>query len=149
MPEFMTAWSESTPGVVHVTFSGHMTPCDLSVRENKPQYESKPNDVTCQVCGGYLTFDVEAARKAAVAHLLSNPAASEWEPVTVYKIGALVAEGVAGAAWRVKHDHGRWNKNHTFSTYMAGCGQMAEHSVEARLAGTTALAVLEVLTETN
>jgi hypothetical protein len=145
----MSAWSESTPGEVHVTFSGHRTACDLLVIENKPKYASKPKDVTCHFCGGYLTFDVEAARKAAVDHLRSNPAASEWEPVTVYEIGALVAEGVAGAAWQVKRDHGRWNQNHVFSTFMATCGQMAEHTVEARLTGTTALAVLEALTETH
>jgi hypothetical protein len=60
--EFQTAWVESTPGVVHVTFSGHMTPCDKRVIEAKAIYDSKPEDVTCEECTSRIT-----------------PAVGEWE----------------------------------------------------------------------
>jgi hypothetical protein len=147
--EFQIAWSEGTPGERHVTFSGHMTPCDLSVIEAEPVYNSKPEDVTCRTCGGFLTFDVEAARKAAVEHVRTNRGAREWDVEAVLSFSREVAELVAGVAWLVKRDHGSWNSNHVFSEFMAGGGWMTDKSPEAGLIGTTALAVLEVLTETN
>jgi hypothetical protein len=146
---FQIAWSTKTPGERHVSFSGHRTACGLSVIEASPVYESKAKDVTCRPCGGLLTFDMEPARKAAVEHVGSQPGTSKWEDYARFEFAVQVAELVAGVAWLVKRDHGSWNSNHVFSEFMAGGGWMTDKSPEAGLIGTTALAVLEVLTETN
>ncbi|MER6382118.1 hypothetical protein ACWDBD_38760 [Streptomyces sp. NPDC001118] len=147
---FQTAWSESTPGERHITWSGHRTPCDLSVIEAKPVYDSKPSDVTCRTCGGYLMFDVEAARKAAVEHVTRETSPAHWDsPAELYGFTRQVAELVAGVAWQVKREHGTWNTNHVFSEFMAQGGLMTDMSPEARLIGSSAQAVLEVLTESN
>jgi hypothetical protein len=47
---FQVAWSEKTPGVTHVSFSGHLTKCGNPVIEATPVYDSKLEDVTCEEC---------------------------------------------------------------------------------------------------
>ncbi|MEU6765927.1 hypothetical protein ABZ916_25855 [Streptomyces sp. NPDC046853] len=147
MPEFMTAYVLSTPGEVHVTFSGHMTPCDKRVHESRPKYESKPKDVTCRTCGAYLTFNMDAAKRAALEHVRAARGVSKWSVEGIYDFSTKVAELVAGVAWLVKREHGEWNSNRVFSDFMAGGGWMTDKSPEARLTGSTGLAVLEVLNE--
>jgi hypothetical protein len=146
---FQIAWSEFTPNERHVSFSGHRTACGLSVIEASPVYESKPKDVTCRDCGAFLIFDMDPALKAAVAHVRSQPGTSGWEEYDRMEFAHHVAEKVAGVAWQVKRDHGQWNSNHVFSEFMAAGGWMTDQSPEARLIGSTAQAVLEVLTESN
>ena len=147
MADFMAAQVLSTPGEGHVTFSGHRTACGLTVFTSDPVYESHIKDVTCRKCGAYLMFDMNPALKAAVDHVRAAPGAANWETHAAYDFSTQVAELVAGVAWQVKRDHGSWNSNHVFSEFMAGGGWMTDKSPEAGLIGTTALAVLEVLTE--
>ncbi|MEV5883068.1 hypothetical protein AB0L74_10175 [Streptomyces sp. NPDC052020] len=146
---FQIAWSLDTPGVKHVTFSGHRTTCGLSVYEAKPVYESTPAEVSCRTCGAHLIFDMEPALKAAVKHVRAQPGTANWDDAAIYDFAHRVGELVGEVAWQVKRDHGRWNSNHVLSEFMAGGGWMTDKSPEARLIGTTALAVLEVLTESN
>ncbi|MEV0471018.1 hypothetical protein [Streptomyces prunicolor] len=147
MSGFQIAWSESTPGERHVTFAGHMTPCDKRVIEAKPVYDSKPEDVTCRTCGAFLIFDMTPAKATAVEHVRTQPGTSKWGNYDIYEFAHNVADLVAGVAWQVKREHGSWNSNHVFSEFMAGGGWMTDKSPEAGLIGTTALAVLEVLKE--
>ncbi|MFF1450192.1 hypothetical protein ACFVYF_18935 [Streptomyces sp. NPDC058274] len=146
---FQIAWSESTPGEKHVSFSGHKTACGLSVIEAEPVYDSKPEDVTCWLCGGALTFDVTAAQKKAVEFVRAYPGAQKWSNEGVYEFAHGVADRVAGVAWHVKKEHRSWNTNHVFSEFMAYGGYMTDDSPTARMIGLTAQAVLEVLTESN
>ena len=81
MPKTMTkpkAWVDETPGIRHVTFSGHKTPCDWYVIEALPVYESKLEDVTCDPCGGFVVYDVTALEKAIRTHIKADPAAKSW-----------------------------------------------------------------------
>ncbi|WP_435270952.1 hypothetical protein [Streptomyces sp. 1222.5] len=146
---FMNAWSLNTPGEVHVSFSGHRTACGESVYESTGFNDSKAGDITCFLCGGMLVFDVDTARKAAVEFVRTHPGAREWGNEDVYPFAHRIAERVAGVAWHVKREHGSWNTNHVFSEFMAQGGWMTDSSPEARLIGSTAQAVLEVLTESN
>lgn len=84
-----------------------------------------------------------------MGYVRAVPGTDKWEVHTVYEFTAKVTWLVSGIAWQIKRDHGRWNKNHVFSEVMASCGLMTEKSPEASLIGSTALAVLEALTENN
>lgn len=145
--EYQVCWSEKTPGEKHVTFSGHRTPCGELVIEALPRYASRLKDVTCWLCGGEVTFDVEAARKVALEFVRTHPGTQKWETLGHFEFSSGVAERVAGVAWHVKKEHGSWNTNHVFSEFMAYGGYMTDNSPAARLIGNTALAVLEVLKE--
>ncbi|MFD4608257.1 hypothetical protein ACFWOT_09085 [Streptomyces sp. NPDC058440] len=138
------AWSEKTPGEVHVTFAGHITACGLPVIEAGG---NTPKKITCFLCGGMLTFDVEPARKKAVEFVRAHPGTQKWSNEGIYEFAHGVAERVAGVAWHVKREHGSWNTNHVISEFMAHGGYMTDNSPAARLIGSTAQAVLEVLKE--
>ncbi|MER6102424.1 hypothetical protein ABT115_08855 [Streptomyces sp. NPDC001832] len=92
---FQTAWCESTPGETHVTFSGHMTPCDRYVIEAKPVYDSKPEDVTCQECTSRIT-----------------PAEGEWEQEedNFWRMSDAKGEsiGYVKSEWDSGWDDGQW-----------------------------------------
>ncbi|MGJ3559664.1 hypothetical protein ACR6C2_16975 [Streptomyces sp. INA 01156] len=134
-------------GEKHVSFSGHRTACGLLVISAEPVYASKPKDVTCWLCGGALTFDVETARKAALEFVRNHPSSKNWSTAGHYEFAGGVADRVAGIAWYVKREHGSWNTNHVISEFMAQGGYMADPSPTARLIGLTAIAAVDVLTE--
>lgn len=146
---FQVSWSRKTPGETHVSFSGDRTPCNggLPVIEAKPVYASKLKDVSCEVCGAYVLFDMEAARQAAVKYVREQAGTAKWDELTRMEFGSKVADLAAGVAFRLQQEHGRWNSNHAFSEFMAGGGWMTDGSPEAGLIGMTAIAVLDVLKE--
>ncbi|WP_340376630.1 hypothetical protein U5640_16930 [Streptomyces sp. SS7] len=145
--EFQVAWCESTPGEVHVTFSGHMTPCDKRVFEASPVYASKLKDVTCEVCGAYVLFDMEAARKAAEQYVTNHAGTAKWSDLDRIEFAGNAMERAAGVAFRLKRERGEWNSNMAFSEFMAGGGWMTDKSPEAGLIGMTAIAVFDNLKE--
>lgn len=144
---FQTCRSSSTPGEIHITWSGHKTPCDKSVIEANPFPDSRIKDVTCSLCGAWFLFDMEAAHKAAVDYVRAQPGTARWDEDDIREFAPGVADRVAKTAWDVRGKHGEWNTNHVFSEFMANNGLMTDPSPEARLIGRTAQAVLEVLTE--
>ncbi|MEV3860689.1 hypothetical protein AB0J38_41070 [Streptomyces sp. NPDC050095] len=146
MSKFQTAWCLESDDV-HVTFAGHLTPCDLAVLKAAPYYESKAKDITCRTCGAYLVFDVEAACEAAVHHIENHPASAGWDSYDRFSFGRDVALRVAEVGFLVRKEYGRWNSNHVFSEFMAGTALMAGQSAVARLVGSIAQAVLDVLKE--
>ncbi|MFE5542746.1 hypothetical protein ACFQ71_02890 [Streptomyces sp. NPDC056534] len=147
--KFQVAWSTSTPGEVHVTFSGDRTPCGngLAVFEARPTYESHLKEVTCEYCAAYVYFDMEAARSAAQSYINEAPAARTWDGLARISHAGAVADMAAGAAYRVLLQYGSWNTNSAFSDFMASVGLMTDKSPEAHLIGATAQAVLEKLSE--
>ncbi|MFC9591547.1 hypothetical protein ACFTUC_17375 [Streptomyces sp. NPDC056944] len=147
--KFQVAWSVKTPGVTHVSFSGDRTPCGggLPVIEARPTYESRLREVRCEYCAAYVFFDMEAARSAAQQYVNEAPGTRDWDGLTRIEFAGMVVDQVAGAAYRVQRQHGKWNTNHAFSDFMAFSGLMTGKSPDAKLIGLTALAVLESLKE--
>ncbi|MFI0553450.1 hypothetical protein [Streptomyces scabiei] len=106
---FQTAWSESTPGEKHVSFSGHKTACGLSVIEAKPVWDSKAEDVTCQECTTHLT-----------------PAEGEWkqEEDAFWRMTDPKGEsiGYVKSEWDSGWDDGQWGpygEQHAATWYYA------------------------------
>jgi hypothetical protein len=149
MVDFQVSWSRTTPGKTHVSFSGDRTPCNdgLPVIEAKPVYASKLKDVDCHVCGAYVLFDMEAARKAAEEYLSGHAGTATWGGLDRIAFAGNVADRVAEVAFSIQREYGRWGSNHAFSEFMARGGVMADESSEARLIGMTAITVLDALKE--
>jgi hypothetical protein len=147
MVDFQVSWSKKTPGETHASFSGDRTPCGLHVIEAKPVYTSKLKDVDCHVCGAYVLFDMDTARKAAEEYVTGHAGTAKWSGLGRIEFASDVTDRAAGVAFAVKRKHGSWNSNHALSEFMAGGGWMTDESPEARLIGMTAIAVFEALKE--
>ncbi|MFK0231191.1 hypothetical protein ACIQUL_36105 [Streptomyces sp. NPDC090303] len=115
--------------------------------EAKPTYASRLREVMCEYCAAYVFFDMEAARSAAQQYVNEAPGSRDWDGLTRIEFAGMVADQVAGAAYRVQRQFKEWNTNHAFSDFMAFSGLMTDKSSEASLIGMTALAVLEKLEE--
>ncbi|MGV9693412.1 hypothetical protein ACWDUX_30390 [Streptomyces sp. NPDC003444] len=130
-----------------MTFSGHRTPCrdGLSVLVAEPVYDSQLKDVSCEVCGAYVFFDMEAARIAAQKYLEQSAGTKAWDGLTRISFAEKATERAAGIAYRLQRDNGSWNSNHAFSELMAESGLMTDKSAEAGLIGMTMQAVFAAL----
>ncbi|WP_157876543.1 hypothetical protein [Streptomyces graminilatus] len=113
----------------------------------EPIYSSELKDVSCSVCGAYVLFDVEAARKAAQQYVTDHAGTATWSGLDRIEFASNVMDRAAGVAFDVQRKHGSWNSNRAFSEFMAGGGWMTDKSHEAGLIGMTALAVFEALKE--
>jgi hypothetical protein len=90
-----------------------------------------------------LGFDMEALVEAAREHVDGHRGTVNWDDAAKADFARAVVEQVAGLAVALRGE--KPGPNRVFSEYMASGGWMTDQSPEARLIGTTALAVLDLL----
>jgi hypothetical protein len=113
----------------------------ILTRRYVPQAASEPAPGT--VRGELPVFDTEALVKAAREHVDGRAGTANWDEATKADFARTVVQQLADLAIELRGE--KPGSNRLFSEYMARGGWMTEQSPEARLIGTTALAVLEVL----
>ncbi|MFF4557138.1 hypothetical protein [Streptomyces sp. NPDC001422] len=143
MSGFQIAWSEETPDVKHVTFSGHRTPCDRYVIEALPTYESKLEDVTCDPCGAFVVYDMRGLEQVIRTALRADRTSREWQELEIWRFAEVAARKVAGLAFNLRAEEP--GENRLFSEFMARAELMTDPSHDARFIGRIAHAAIEAL----
>ncbi|MFG3582538.1 hypothetical protein [Streptomyces sp. NPDC047990] len=133
--------------IKHVSFSGHMTPCDRYVIEALPVHASRLEDVTCDPCGAFVIYDMTELERVIRAHLKEDPGSRSWQPHDVWPFASGLARQVAGVGFSLRAENP--TANHVFSEFMARTGLMTDQSDEARLVGRTALVAIKALKPTE
>ncbi|MEU8948806.1 hypothetical protein [Streptomyces sp. NPDC048489] len=144
---FQVAWVDETPGIKHVTFSGHRTPCDGYVIEALPVDASRLEDVTCEPCGAFVIYDMTELERVIRAHLKEDPGSRSWQPHDVWPFASSLALKVAGLGFSLRAENP--SENRLFSEFMARTGLMTDQSDEARLVGRTVQAAIKALKPTE
>ncbi|MEU7149743.1 hypothetical protein AB0B15_17165 [Streptomyces sp. NPDC045456] len=138
-----TCWSDSTPGEIHASFSGHRTLCGKPVIEANPIYASRLGDITCSKCGGIAVFDEGAARTRVREVLDKWIAKGKLTPASATEMGNLAIDVFPGRAFTSRRKGHSWNKIST--DFLLASGAATDKDASARFVGELGLAVFEGL----
>ncbi|MFJ8384757.1 hypothetical protein ACIQ9Q_09630 [Streptomyces sp. NPDC094438] len=143
LKHMQTAWSETTPGVVHASWSGHLTACGRPVIEAKPVYESHPRDITCAECGATAVFDLHTAREHAKAITEKYEASGLLTSGETFRLREDAIKAIAPQAFKRRRAGDSWNA--ISSNFLMSTGAATGTDGTSIFVGKIGMAVIEGL----
>jgi len=147
MERMQTCRSASTPGEVHITWSGHLTPCDLPVASAHPAYDSKIKDVTCDTCGASAVFDLDAAREAARTETAEKVTAGALSSEADLHLRDLAMKTIPSTCFTKRREGQPWGAIKTDFLLTTGAYQGADAT--DRYVGLLGLAIIDALAKSE
>jgi hypothetical protein len=147
LDHMQTAWSESTPGEVHATWSGHMTACGKAVIEAKPCPDSSVDDITCAECGATAVFDLSTARRHARIVTEKYEASGALSFNDAFQLRETAVNTIAPQAFIARRKGDSWNAIGT--QFLMSTGAATEDDPTSRFVGKVGLAVIDGLKESE
>ncbi|GAA0579540.1 hypothetical protein [Streptomyces crystallinus] len=143
LKHMQTAWSETTPGVVHASWSGHLAACGKPVIEAKPVYESHPRDITCAECGATAVFDLNTAREWAKALTETYEESGLLTSGETFRLREDAIKAIAPTAFKRRRAGDSWNAIST--NFLMSAGAATEKDGTSIFVGKIGLAVIDGL----
>ncbi|MFE9120891.1 hypothetical protein [Streptomyces sp. NPDC007172] len=147
LKHMQTAWSETTPDVVHASWSGHLTACGKPVIEAKPVYESHPRDITCAECGATAVFDLNTARQRAKAITEKYEESGLLTSGETFRLREDAIKVISATAFKRRRGGDSWNAIST--DFLMITGAATEKDGTSIFLGRIGLAVIDGLKDSE